>query len=138
MFTVDIAIENIYIPCTLEDDSTVLGLHHVVKETRVWIWYSKKVDMHMWSVLDNKITKSNSKKERLFNEDIMEVTMKVVEDNWLIYVSQNLEIINNVWCIGLHFVSLVGRRRKGKTFDARRFNYQYQYCHTEGGASHLI
>jgi hypothetical protein len=102
---VDIAIENIqlrilketfagsnrYIPCTLEDDSTVLGLHHAVKENRVWIWYSKKVDMQMWSV-----SKSKSKEERLFNEDIMEDVMKVVEDKWLIYVSQNLEIINDV------------------------------------------
>jgi hypothetical protein len=109
-FTVDIAIENIqlqilketfagsnrYIPCTLEDDSTVLGLHHAVKENRVWIWYSKKVDMQMWSVLDHKIAKSKSKEERLFNEDIMQDAVKVVEDKWLIYVSQNLEIINDV------------------------------------------
>jgi Zn-finger protein len=109
-FTVDIAIENIhlrilketiagsnnYFPCTLEDDNTVLGLHHAVKDNRVWIWYSKKRDMQMWSVLDHKIAYSKSKEETLFNENIMEDTMKVVEDKWLIFVSQNLEIIYEV------------------------------------------
>jgi hypothetical protein len=52
--------------------------------------------MQMWSVLDHKIAKSKSKEERLFNEDIMQDAVKVVEDKWLIYVSQNLEIINDV------------------------------------------
>jgi hypothetical protein len=107
---VDIVIENIqlqilketfagsnrYIPCTLEDDSMVLGLHHAVKENRVWIWYSKKVDMQMWSVLDHKIAYSKSKEQRLFNKNIMEDTMKVVEDKWLVFVSQYLEIIYEV------------------------------------------
>jgi hypothetical protein len=108
---VDIAIENIqlrilketfagsngYIPCTLEDDSTVLGLHHAVKEkNKVWIWYSKIVDMQMWSVLDHKIAYSKSKEQRLFNKNIMEDTMKVVENKWLVFVSQNLEIIYEV------------------------------------------
>jgi hypothetical protein len=107
---VDIAIENIqlrilketiaglnmYIPCTLEDDSTVLGLHHAVQDNRVWIWYSKKRDMQMWSVLDHKIAYSKNKEQRLFNKNIMEDTMKVVEDKWLIFVSQNLEIIYEV------------------------------------------
>jgi hypothetical protein len=71
-------------------------LHHAVKENRVWVWYLKKVDMQMWSVLDHKIAKSKSKEEGLFNEGIMEDAMKVVEDKWLIYVSPNLEIINDV------------------------------------------
>jgi hypothetical protein len=81
-----------YILCTLKDDSTVLGLHHVVKENRVWIWYSKKVDVQMWSVLDNKIEQSKSKEERLFNKDIMEDAMMVV----CFFVSQYLEIFNDV------------------------------------------
>jgi hypothetical protein len=108
---VDIAIENIqlrilketfagsngYITCTLEDNSTVLGLHHAVKEkNKVWIWYSKKVDMQMWSVLDHKIAYSKSKEQRLFYKNIMEDTMKVVEDKWLVFVSQYLEIIYEV------------------------------------------
>jgi hypothetical protein len=81
-FTVDIAIENIklsilketipgsnnYLPCRLEDDDTVVGLHHAVKDNRVWIVYSKKRDMEMWSVLDHKIAYSESEEERLFNE----------------------------------------------------------------------
>jgi hypothetical protein len=74
-FTVEIAIENIklsilketipgsnnYLPCTLEDDDTVVRLHHAVKDNRVWIWYSKKMDMQMWSILDHKIAYSKSK-----------------------------------------------------------------------------
>jgi hypothetical protein len=109
-FTVDIAIENIklsilketipgsnnYLPCTLEDDDTVVGLHHAVKNNRAWIVYSKKWDMEMWSVLDHKIAYSESKEERLFNENIMEDALMVVEDKWLVYVSQKLEIINDV------------------------------------------
>jgi hypothetical protein len=108
---VDIAIENIqlrileetfagsnrYIPCTLKDDSTILGLHHVVKEkNKVWIWYSKKVDMQMWSVLDHKIEQSKCKEERLFNKNIIKDAMMVVDDKWLVFVSQYLDIINDV------------------------------------------
>jgi hypothetical protein len=73
-----------------------LGLHHAVKENRVWIWYLKKVDMQMWSVLDHKIEQSMSKEERLLNKNIMEDAMMVVEDKWWVFVSQYLEIINDV------------------------------------------
>jgi hypothetical protein len=52
--------------------------------------------MQMWSVLDHEIAYSKSKEERLFNKNIMEDTMKVVEDKWLVFVSQNLEIIYEV------------------------------------------
>jgi len=109
-FTVDIAIENIklsilketipgsnnYLPCTLEDDDTVVGLHHAVQNNRAWIVYSKKRDMEMWSVLDHKIAYSESEEERLFNENIMEDALMVVEDKWLVFVSQYLEIIYEV------------------------------------------
>jgi hypothetical protein len=107
---VDIAIENIklsilketipgsnnYLPWTLEDDDTVVGLHHAVKNNRAWIVYSKKRDMEMWSVLDHKIAYSESEEERLFNENIMEDALMVVEDKWLVFVSQYLEIIYEV------------------------------------------
>jgi hypothetical protein len=73
-----------------------VGLHHAVKNNRAWIVYSKKWDMEMWSVLDHKIAYSESNEERLFNENIMEDALMVVEDKWLVYVSQNLEIINDV------------------------------------------
>jgi hypothetical protein len=52
--------------------------------------------MQMWSVLDHKIAYSKRKEQRLFNKNIMEDTMKVVEDKWLVFVSQYLEIIYEV------------------------------------------
>jgi hypothetical protein len=52
--------------------------------------------MQMWSVLDHKNEQSRSKEERLFNKNIMEDAMMVVEDKWLVFVSQYLEIINKV------------------------------------------
>jgi hypothetical protein len=80
-----------------------VGLHHAVKENKVWIWYSKKVDMQMWSVMDHKIEQSKSKEERLLNKNIMDDAMMVVEDKWLVFVSQYLEIVpfwagSNGWC----------------------------------------
>jgi hypothetical protein len=52
--------------------------------------------MEMWSVLDHKIAYSESEEERLFNENIMEDALMVVEDKWLVFVSQYLEIIYEV------------------------------------------
>jgi hypothetical protein len=92
--------------------------------------------MKIWSVLDHKIEQSESKEQRLFNKNIMEDAIMVVEDKWLVFVSQNLEIVHDV--LDYTFVGLVWRRRKGDTFEPRRFDYQYQYHQTVGEALHLI
>jgi hypothetical protein len=150
-FTVDIAIENTelqilkemfarsnrYIPCTLKDDSTVLDLHHAVKENRVWIWYSKKVDMQMWSVLDHKIEQRKGKEERMFHKNIMEDAMMIVEDKWLVFVShQYLEIINDVLDYTLSFWLEGGEKEilflmQGDLMTNINIIKQLEECHTQ-------
>jgi hypothetical protein len=111
-FVVDVAVENIqlqilqenmpgtgnYIPCHLNDDNIILGLHQAVKDCVVWIWVSKKTDMKMWSVLEHKIDDSTNKMERLWHKDILDDAMKWVEDNWLIFVTKKeiSEIIGDI------------------------------------------
>jgi hypothetical protein len=108
-FIVDVAVSNIklriveetfagskaYRPWELNDDNTILGLHQAVKDNKLWIWVSKKVDMRMWHVLeykvDNSITIEKLEHERILSEAIAEV-----EDKWLMFVSQNLEKIKSV------------------------------------------
>jgi hypothetical protein len=75
----------------------ILGLHHAVKQNEVWIWVSKKIDMKMWHVLEYKIDHSETTQELKNNNIIMEKTMLLVEDKWLIFVMENLDIINDIF-----------------------------------------
>jgi hypothetical protein len=54
--------------------------------------------MKMWSVLEHKIDKSENKKDRLWHKDILDDAMKLVKDNWLIFVTdnENSEIIGDI------------------------------------------
>jgi hypothetical protein len=63
----------------------------------VWIWVSKKIDMKMWHVLEYKIKHSETTQELKHNDSIMEKTMLLVEDKWLNFVKDNLEIINDIF-----------------------------------------
>jgi hypothetical protein len=110
-FTVDIAVDNLklriveetpagsgkYVPHELNDDNTILGLHSAVKQNEVWIWVSKKIDMRMWHVLEYKIDHSETTEELKNNNIIMEKTMLLVEDKWLIFVKDHLDIINDIF-----------------------------------------
>jgi hypothetical protein len=78
-----------YIPYQHNDDNIILGWHQAVKDGVVWIWVSKKNEMNMWSVLEHKIDNSDNTKEKLWHKDILDDAMKLVEDNWLIFVTDN-------------------------------------------------
>jgi hypothetical protein len=108
-FIVDVAVSNIklriveetfagseeYRPWELNDDNAILGLHQAVKDNKLWIWVSKKVDMKMWHVLEYKVDNSITI-EKLEHERILIEAIKEVEDKWLMFVSQNLEKIKSV------------------------------------------
>jgi hypothetical protein len=132
-FTVDIAVDNIklriveetpagsgkYVSYELEENNTILGLHHSVKQNEVWIWVSKKVDMKMWHVLEYKIDHSETTQELKKNNIIMEKTMLLVEDKWLTFVSENLEIINDIFEFDLLVWMKGGEKEKYKLVFGR-------------------
>jgi hypothetical protein len=103
-FTVDIAVSNIklrivketfagseaYRPWELNDDNEILGLHQAVRDNKLWIWVSKKVDMKMWHVLEYKVENSITI-EKLEHERILIETIKEVEDKWLMFTFQDFE-----------------------------------------------
>jgi hypothetical protein len=52
----------------------------------------------MWGVLEHKIENSKNRMERLWHKDILDDAMKLVEVNWLIFVTkkENSEIISEI------------------------------------------
>lgn len=106
-FTIDVAVSNLrlrileetgsrsYRPWELDDDNAVLGVHHAVRNNKLWVWMSKKVDMEMWKVLEYKVDNSVAI-EKSENRKILEDAMEEVEDMWLFFVSRNLEKIQSI------------------------------------------